>query len=372
MQTITQRFLPEIICAEHGIKDVFPCPWPDCPNGLKGENFRVDSIIKGQKSETYSRHQWKSPIKGAYYTWNQDGFPHWFSSAKTLWNEARRLDLVQKENVQTIYHYTSVDALVGIVESQSVWLTDYSYLNDKRELVHGVEIVSEVVNKLLRSTSSKEVQELLNTWLKSTTSGNQPRVCIASFSGDSDSLSQWRAYGSIAIGFKPQLIAIHTRATRLEAVHYNSSIQRKLVEVFINHLVQAYQADHVNNALERIEDVYHQFEQILEMVAFFKDRSFKDEQEYRLVYIEHSQLFKNDFLDRPPKRFRIKGNRLLPYVVSSELFPMLNSDPRELGICEIVLGPETDELLARGIREFLDANGMEKISLKASKVPYRT
>jgi hypothetical protein len=141
---------------------VFPCPWPDCPQGVKGENFKLDPIFKGGKSKTFSRHQWKSPIKGAYYTWKEDSFPHWLSAAKTLWNEARRLDLVKKQNVQTIYHYTSLDALLGIVESQSVWLTDYSYLNDKRELVHGVEIVTEVINGLLSSTNSKEAQELLN------------------------------------------------------------------------------------------------------------------------------------------------------------------------------------------------------------------
>jgi len=371
MQTIPFKVFPDTICAQHGIKDVLPCPWPDCPNGIADESFQIESFLKEESAQIYHRYRWESPIGGTYYTWKNEDLPHWFSAAKTLWNEARRLGLVREKSVQTIYHYTSVDALVGIVETQSVWLSDYSYLNDKREMVHGLEIVSEVVKGVLGSTQSQEVRGLLNAWLDAISNG-RPRVCIASFSGDSDSLSQWRAYGPIAIGFTPQLIAIHSNQARLQAVEYDPKIQRQLVEVFINHLVQAYQVDLANNELERIPDVYHRLEQVLELIAFLKDSSFRVEQEFRLVYVEHPQLFERGYLEPPPKRFRVKGNRLLPYVVSSELFPLPDGQRKELGICEIVLGPEADDLLTRGIREFLDANGMEKVPITRSNVPYRT
>lgn len=374
MQTLPFKVLPDTVCLQHGIKDVLPCPWPDCPNGIADESFQTQLFYKGERDRIHHRHCWESPVEGKYYSWKNEGLPHWFSAAKTLWNEARRLRLVQERNVQTIYHYTSVEALLGIVEAQSLWLSDYSYLNDKRELIHGVEIVAEVVNRLLPSSQSPDVQGLLNAWLEATSNG-RPRVCIASFSGDSDSLSQWRAYGPIAIGFTPHLIGIHANQARLEAVEYDPRIQKQLVEVYISHLVQAYQADLANNELDRIPDVYHRFEQVLELVAFFKDCSFRDEQEFRLAYVEHPELFNGPLTTLfvpPPKRFRVKGNRLLPHIASSDLFPLHNGEKRELGICEIVLGPEADDLLTHGIREFLDAKGMEKIPVTHSKIPYRT
>ncbi|MDI6742919.1 MAG: DUF2971 domain-containing protein, partial [Smithella sp.] len=343
MKTIPFKVFPGTICAQHGIIGVLPCPWPDCANGIADESFQEETFLKNENAyNIYHRHQWKSPIEGTYYTWKDETLPNWHYAAQTLWNEARRLGLVQKNNVKTIYHYTSLDALVGIVEAQSVWLSDYSYLNDKRELVYGVEIVSEVVKELLQSGQSKDVQSLLNAWLEATSNG-RPQVCIAAFSSDSDSLSQWRAYGPIAIGFTPQLIAIHTNQARLGSVEYDPKIQRQLVEVLINHLVQAYQVDLANKELERNnDDVYHKFEQVLELVAFFKHSSFRDEREFRLAYVEHPQLFNKGYIKPPPKRFRIKGNRLLPYIVSSELFPDSNGQRRELGICEIILGPEVD------------------------------
>jgi len=360
-----------MVCKQHGIFGVLPCPWPDCSNGISDESFQIESFFQEKSPEIYHRHRWESPVGGIYYTWKGEKLPHWFSAAQTLWNEARRLRLVGDETVKTIYHYTTVNALVQIVDSRSLWLSDYSYLNDKRELVHGVEIVSKVVDELLQSSQSPDVKDLLTTWSKAASNGRH-RVCVVSFSGDSDSLSQWKAYGPIAIGFTPHLIGIHANLARLQKVEYDPGVQRQLVEVFINHLLQAYQVDLSNNELERIPDVYHRFEQLLELVSFFKDRSFKDEQEYRLAYVEHPQLIDRGYFEPPPKRFRTRRNKILPYIVSSEIYPRRDGKLNELGICEIVLGPEADDLLERGIREFLGANGMEKIPIKRSNVPYRT
>ena len=39
-----------------------------------------------------------------------------------------------------LYHYTGLNALRGIIGTESVWCTDYRYMNDKNELSHGVEV----------------------------------------------------------------------------------------------------------------------------------------------------------------------------------------------------------------------------------------
>ena len=318
------------------------------------------------RNRIYFRHQWQSI-----------GLGKMKPAGKTLWNEARRLGLANDQDISTIYHYTSVDAFVKIIESQSIWFSDYYYLTDKSELTHGVEIISEVIRNLLRGSPSNGAQSLCEAWLDAL-SKELPRICIASFSGDSDSLTHWRTYGSIALGFNPAMISIHAYLAKMGAVEYDPNTQRQLVQVFLHHLLQAYLADLENHALDRLPDVYHRTEQLLELAAFFKGWSFQNEQEFRLAYVEHPQFLDRGF-EPPPIRFRQKGNRLIPYIPSSDLCSLTNGERREtnkerreLGICRIVLGPEGDDLLARGIREFLDANGMDEIPLKRSDIPLRS
>jgi hypothetical protein len=72
------------------------------------------------------------------------------------------------------------------------------------------------------------------------------------------------------------------------------------------------------------------------------------------------------------KRFRISRDRIIPYVMSNELQPVLANGSRPLRIREIVLGPGTDVTLERGIREFLIESDMHEVEVKRSRVPYRT
>lgn len=371
MKAIHFKLFSDLVCAEHGIQDSFPCPWPGCKNGLVEDRFELKQWGESEKNPIYYRVHWESPLRGLYYSWEREDWPHWFSVRRTFWNEVRRLGLAPEQKLDVFYHYTSMDALVSIIESDSIWLSDYSYLNDKTELVHGVKVVSSIINEFLGSGISKGQEGLLRAWLEKA-SAPLPRVCVASFSGDGDSLSQWRAYGNIAIGFVPYKIGIHADQSRLGVVQYEPEIQRQLAQIYVSHCLQAYALDTENNALERIPDVYHRFGQVLELVSFFKDSSFRDEREYRLVYVEHPDLFEDGvFGERPPKHFRVRDGRIYSHIVSSEMFPN-PGHKRTLGICEIVLGPESNDLMEFGVREFLDENGLQDVPIIISKIPYRT
>lgn len=371
MKAIHFKAFPDLVCAEHGIQDSFPCPWPGCKNGITEDRFELQQWVEKEQNDIYCRVQWQSPLKGLYYSWERENWPHWFSVRRTFWNEVRRLRLVPDEKLDVFYHYTSMEALVSIIESDAIWLSDYSYLNDKTELVHGVKVVSSVISEFLSSGVTEVQGALLQAWSEKALAP-LPRVCVASFSGDGDSLSQWRAYGNVAIGFVPHKIGIHANQSQLGVVRYEPEIQKQLAQVYVSHCLQAYALDVENNALERIPDVYHRFGQVLELVSFFKAPSFRDEREYRLVYVEHPELFEDGtFGERPPKHFRVKGGRIYSHIVSSEMFPFPDHK-WPLGICEVVLGPESDDLMELGVREFLDENGLQDVPIIRSQIPYRT
>lgn len=370
MQTLRPSIFPDVVCEKHGIIDSLPCAWPGCKNGHLDDSFQVDRHISEKDPTTYKRRQWVSPIGGNYYTWEGDNLPNWFSVPKTFWSEVRRLNLTSKRSPEFVYHYTTLEGFVGIVQSRSIWLSDYSYLNDKRELTHGVETIREVIAEMSQSKRTTAVTELLQAWDRELTAPSH-RVCIASFSGEDDSLSQWRAYGSIAIGIEPQHLPIHAYQSNLRAVEYNREAQRKLATIYLDHMTQAYDADLSADRLKRIPDAYHRSDRLVELAAFFKDPAFQTEQEYRLAYIEYPETLRALGLSSPPKRFRVSKSKLLPYVASDELFPV-SGQRRPLEIQEVVLGPETDALLERGVREFLASRDMSAVTVRRSTVPYRT
>ena len=370
MRTLRDTIFPNLKCREHGVHDVWPCAWPTCENGIPEQAFQVEALAKGEEPEVYTRRQWNARTGDPYYSWDNAKLPNWFSVPKVVWNEARRQGLVDSRLPDLIYHYTTVEGFFGLVQSGHIWLSDYSYLNDTRELAHGADLISEVAAEFLSSETRLQAADLLHHWVKDLQAPVH-RVCVASFSAAGDSLSQWRAYGSIAIGLEPRDITLHAYRASLRPVEYQRDRQRALVEIHLHHMREAYLCDLHEGRLERIENVYKKTDRLVELIAFFKDPAFAAEQEYRLAFVEHPDLMPSLGQSSSVKRFRVARGRIIPYVLSNELEPVM-SGGRALAIREVVLGPGSDAALERGIREFLIHSKMPEVEVRRSGVPYRT
>lgn len=362
-----------LTCEKHGNRGSLPCAWPDCVNGIAEDEFQERPIFVDANNTkppvVYLRREWSSPLGGNYYSWDSSNLPNWFFVPQIFWNEARRHRLVPDSFATLLYHYTSLEGFFGIVESGSIWLTDFSYLNDRRELTYGAERALQAIQRMAEHENNVQVRDLLATWAENLRT-LQNRVCISSFSADGDSLSQWRAYGPIAVGFETDSLALHVDQGRLQPVEYRPETQDKLIDIYLHHLKSAYSLDVSSGRLDRIPDVYHKVERLLEVIAFFKDPAFSSENEYRLVYIDNPEVLESLGLEKPPKSFRISKGRIVPFVASTEVLP---SEFRnyELKIAEVVIGPESDELLERGVREYMHAKGIGGVTVRRSTVPLR-
>ncbi len=356
-------------CSEHGTRGSLPCAWPDCPNGIHDDEFEEGSHYSGATPEIFKRRKWNSPFGGEYYSWNSSQLPNWFDAPQTFWNEARRLRLIPSSYPDTVYHYTSLEGFLGIVKSRSVWMTDFAYLNDRREVRHGVDLMLEAVGDLASTATQHDVRALLSAWQEKLPAPTN-RICITSFSGDGDSLSQWRAYGPIAIGFPVGPLSRHVNQSRLKPIEYDPLNQKRLAQIYVHHLVSAFEADRERNDWPKIFDEYHRPDRLLELAIFLKDPAFRSENEYRMAYVDNPDILCHLGLESPPRLFRVAGGRIVPYVPSSEV---LKSKTRQfpLEISEIVLGPESDELLEQGVREFLSENGLSSVHVRRSLVPLR-
>lgn len=115
-------------------------------------------------------------------------------------------DHVAQPAPDILYHYTSLETLRRIIESDSLYASDALYLNDSKEFVHAVDAIVTRINILLNDTvldgESKIALAHLGTLL---TKGQMIPAHVTSFSEKCDDLSQWRGYTpagqGVCIGF---------------------------------------------------------------------------------------------------------------------------------------------------------------------------
>ena len=104
--------------------------------------------------------------------------------------ERNNLGFPNSECNNFLYHYTNIEAALSIIESGSIWLTDYKGLNDKSE--------GELLYKeLKKNTSNKKDKEKIENDYSLLTQN----TFVSSFSSYGNLLTLWRGYGRVALGF---------------------------------------------------------------------------------------------------------------------------------------------------------------------------
>jgi hypothetical protein len=290
-----------------------------------------------------------------------------------MWRDAMRKGLIEKyyENASpTMYHYTTPDGLLGIVESGELWMSDYSYLNDAQELIYGLELAGR--RFAAAATGAPRASRILRKWGNIAKTLSVARVCIASFSFDSDSLSQWRAYGPIAIGFKfSPLMFGYANTVVTRSVIYEPDVQRGLLDLMAHYCASAYLEDQKTLASDKLESLYEDgTDRLLDVTAFLKHPAFAVEHELRMVHVENSRVFASLQVPRAPHRFRSVGQVIVPYVTTRDVAQL--DYPDKLSIDEIVIGPfRHAEVLERGVKELLSARGYGSIRVRRSAAPLR-
>ncbi|NWO06827.1 MAG: hypothetical protein HLX50_14370, partial [Alteromonadaceae bacterium] len=111
-----------------------------------------------------------------------------------------------------LIHYTNLDALVNILQTQTLRLTDARYLNDSQEMKEGFSYIREQIELSEYAHSEDEHFKQAHRIFENdfidfiTYSDIEEPAFLCSFSGSDDLLSQWRSYGMFAIEFDPEHI----------------------------------------------------------------------------------------------------------------------------------------------------------------------
>ena len=56
----------------------------------------------------------------------------------------------------TLYHYTGIGALLGMVETRKIWASHAYYLSDSSEILHACDVLMRVLSEDVDNYSEKE------------------------------------------------------------------------------------------------------------------------------------------------------------------------------------------------------------------------
>jgi len=262
------------------------------------------------------------------------------------------------KNPDYLYHYTTAEGLIGIVQRREIWATDIFYMNDRSEFRHGLDLASKcLLSKEAREKHGDEAKRIAEGLETLGPGAIGFKLFICCFSQDRDNLDQWRAYcprGGYAIGFPFDRLKVCLSDPNvwLRQCIYSKKKQRAMMKKRVgkpgrapNDLI----TDLVNESMR------------------CKHAAFQREKEWRLV---HSTSYTGDSDALFTKYcFRSHNGRVIPYA------KVRLTDGALWREVKVVVGPcpkgEIEESLAavRSLLDYVDPDDQDKVM--HSKIPYR-
>jgi len=296
-----------------------------------------------------------------------------------------------------LFHYTNAKGLIGIIESQSIWATDYRYLNDSTEIKFFLNdylpdfiqpIVEEYLNELIAQDQSTQLhidrqggrKKIIDSFIEETQKVNEKILLndalaepyISSFcttsgleKGVRDQvaqhglLSQWRGYGNevgYAIVFDKKQFCELLKEVRekmensmypffADVVYSSPGHDPKFIEEFKEDLIviKKFFFNHLRN-IEDDKNLSEIFYSLIRCACLYKHWGFKEENEVRIVVLPHTK--NRDYTEMAvaegitdnaiPRKFFSKTSAFVPYI---DLFEGVTSLKKPLPIKRIIVGP---------------------------------
>lgn len=269
--------------------------------------------------------------------------------------------------ISSIYHYTDLNGLKGIVEHNDLWLTNSRFSNDDQEMTHGLDVVREVIAEELEASVPAGRKDYLRRVVRILNAPSPEGVYICCFCQTSNLLSQWRGYGAngtgVCLEFDPSKFSFITGPdspprglVRLWSVFYDRATQRNIVK-------QALDFGFNQQGIDAAERARRATDAILFFIPTFKNADFAEEKEIRLIFTPNP-----DFASQPD--FRISRGMLTPYYSLQALAAA--SLPRQLPLTRVLIGPSKHQTVnGESARMLFNKTNYHDVKIDYSKTPYR-
>ena len=319
------------------------------------------------------------------------------------------------EVYKKLYHYTTWEGLQGILETQTLWATNYKFLNDHSEIILFRNRMISLIRPHVREAFEQIVKQSPHIEQKISKAGGLYRVVqhdaesvidfqysalgdeiyIFSFCGQHENanvnnnglLSQWRGYGAgggAMLVFDTKKIE---KILELEASQFEycpvliadliySDDEQKLKEELSDDLsIIADTAKVFFNqptlSKKKVDEISKGYFPFVRCISRYKHFGFSEENEVRVVALptvidkEFLKQAKADGVTLKPekeRKFLQKNGQRIPYI---ELF---NSNDIELPIEKIIVGPHLEkDARVTALRAKLKKKNIE---ITCSEIPY--
>jgi hypothetical protein len=308
------------------------------------------------------------------------------------------------KDVPTVFHYTTLAGLTGILGTNTLWATHFADLNDRLEAIYlkqpllrelgqrlsrrmrrrGLDLAPTAYSTVLLPAWLDEIYEILlntpNHVLSSTPYISSFCYHLKEYEIQNGLLSQWRGYGAgggCAIVFNlselAKLLALESQKRMYTYQHIGPVIYDRPREKgpaaltqLVNKLARIIQADLTGRAA----DDYHDYlKDILELATLFKHQSFREENEVRIVASPASEHLRTMVAHEEPKaalpplvveKVRDVNGRTRRHI---ELF----SGGAPLPIQRIIVGPARDQT---GLESAIRQVAGDRAPITLSETPY--
>jgi hypothetical protein len=285
-----------------------------------------------------------------------------------------------------LYHYTSLEGLIGILRSQSIWASHCEFLNDSSEFLHALSFA--------KSHSGNIYME--DDYLAAFGWGmrhalekmDKHDIYVSSFSEKPDLLSQWRGYcpqgAGICIGFDKNSIEnfCSTKGYKLSKCLYDHDKQQEHITQLVNSCLQEFPKAKISRtdyeSLDSKGQCNHELDyqlytsegegkpeadaalsefcnSINDCALIMKDYGFHEEAEWRVV----ARNPMDDIFHRSAT------SHLVPYI---EL-PVIKQDIN--AIKKIIVGPNPNTgRCISSISSLLKSHGLDAVEIERSSIPF--
>jgi hypothetical protein len=240
---------------------------------------------------------------------------------------------LKKENFP-IYHYTSLESMMKIVETKSLWATNCQYLNDILETQYFMNMLDNKEDYI------EKFKDIFNS------------IFIISFSEERDSVSMWGNYGKNGVIMEfsiPEFIRGNLNS-KIEVIH-NGRLQKvEMLKLFIyaiynNKIIKDILSSEI---IFSMKDNISIMELFLSVFAI-KDKTYSYEKEIRMIFADTDY----DYIQKI-ENYRIKNNLIIPYLTISF------EEKGKLPLKSIMYNPEQNDVMyEESIKRFLRSHGYD-------------
>ena len=306
--------------------------------------------------------------------------------------EKSKLTFKKGARERSIFHYTSIHGLQGILSKKTFHFTNIKYMNDRDEVIAGIESLYKNID-----VPEKDLAEL-----RSFLSDDQESVFVCCFSLDNDSLPMWNYYTKeinnqgfniefsdkklveSLLRFNPDLDGCNFSFGTVDYSKDNNSeyssifiteIGRLVKELFSNLLNTKSVKEDINKK-ENFSELPIYFyngkscsfdkSSIESFLCYIKRDCFRQEQEFRIVITVPKYLLPK-LKEKEIYKFRVSNGVLVPYlelIFSEEVVKSITISPTV-----------KSDLVELSIRDFLEYSNFNiqdySTFLKHSKIPIR-